>query len=155
MLNEFTEILTLVEPVHALYALGALIGLNVCLLAAAAIALARFRGLLRRPQAFWQSRLGAELYAESLAAKERSRVLMNQVFELEDAVERLAKRVPLRDDPVARVLPFEHAARMARDGASVDELRRRCGLNLGEARLVAKLHGRETAELAVAGQAPL
>lgn len=149
MLDKLTEISLTLEPRYALYAL---IGVNAGLLAAASLAMLKFRGLLNRPKDFWASPLGAELYAESLAAKERSRLLLNYVFELQETVDRLAKRVPLRDDPVARILPFEHAARMARDGASVDELRRRCGLNLGEARLVAKLHGREAGPALAAGQ---
>ena len=39
-------------------------------------------------------------------------------------------------------LPIENAVRMARLGASVEELTRSCGLSLGEARLMLKLHGK-------------
>ncbi len=44
-------------------------------------------------------------------------------------------------DPVSRPLPIENATRMARHGASVEELTRTCGLNIGEAELLKKLHG--------------
>ena len=43
--------------------------------------------------------------------------------------------------PAERQLPIEHAVRMARHGASIDDLTRNCGLNIGEARLMQKLHG--------------
>jgi hypothetical protein len=42
---------------------------------------------------------------------------------------------------IERHMPIEHAVRMARHGASVDDLTRNCGLNIGEARLMQKLHG--------------
>ena len=41
-----------------------------------------------------------------------------------------------------RVLPLDNAVRMAKNGASVDDLTRSCGLNIGEARLIRKMHGR-------------
>ncbi len=47
-------------------------------------------------------------------------------------------------EPVARPLPIENATRMARHGASVEELTRTCGLNVGEAELLKKLHGAPT-----------
>lgn len=40
-----------------------------------------------------------------------------------------------------RLLPLENAVRMARNGASVDDLTRSCGLNIGEAQLIRKMHG--------------
>lgn len=40
-----------------------------------------------------------------------------------------------------RVLPLDNAVRMARNGASVDDLTRSCGLNIGEAQLIRKMHG--------------
>ena len=39
-----------------------------------------------------------------------------------------------------RVLPLDNAVRMARNGASVDDLTRSCGLNVGEAQLIRKMH---------------
>ncbi len=41
----------------------------------------------------------------------------------------------------ARVLPLDNAVRMAKKGASIDELTRSCGLNIGEAQLIRKMHG--------------
>lgn len=42
---------------------------------------------------------------------------------------------------VERALPLDNAVRMARNGASVDDLTRSCGLNIGEAQLIRKMHG--------------
>ena len=39
-----------------------------------------------------------------------------------------------------RVLPLDNAVRMARNGASVDDLTRSCGLNVGEAQLIRTMH---------------
>lgn len=47
-------------------------------------------------------------------------------------------------DLIARPLPIENAARMARSGASIEDLTRTCGLNVGEAELLKKLHGAPT-----------
>ena len=46
--------------------------------------------------------------------------------------------------PASRPLPIENATRMARHGASVEELTRTCGLNVGEAELLKKLHSAPT-----------
>lgn len=40
-----------------------------------------------------------------------------------------------------RTLPLDNAVRMARNGASIDDLTRSCGLNIGEAQLICKMHG--------------
>ena len=42
-------------------------------------------------------------------------------------------------------LPIENAVRMAKHGASIEELVRGCGLNIGEAQLMRKLHGQSRA----------
>lgn len=43
--------------------------------------------------------------------------------------------------PVAAVLPLDNALRMARQGATIEDLTRNCGLSVGEAKLMKKLHG--------------
>lgn len=55
----------------------------------------------------------------------------------------LAAHASARDDVSTseRVLPLDNAVRMARNGASVDDLTRSCGLNIGEAQLIRKMHG--------------
>lgn len=42
---------------------------------------------------------------------------------------------------IERALPLDNAVRMAKNGASVDDLTRSCGLNIGEAQLIRKMHG--------------
>lgn len=42
--------------------------------------------------------------------------------------------------PLKNELPVEYAVRMARSGAGVDDLVRGCGLNIGEAQLLLRLH---------------
>lgn len=40
-----------------------------------------------------------------------------------------------------RTLPLDNAVRMAKNGATVDDLTRSCGLNIGEAQLIRTMHG--------------
>lgn len=42
--------------------------------------------------------------------------------------------------PLKNELPVEYAVRMARSGAGVDDLVQGCGLNIGEAQLLLRLH---------------
>ena len=44
--------------------------------------------------------------------------------------------------PVATVVPMGNALRMAKQGATIDDLTKNCGLSIGEARLMQKLHGK-------------
>ena len=51
--------------------------------------------------------------------------------------------VPNADSEVPP-LPYENAVRMARHGASIDDLTRTCGLSANEARLLMRVHGGAT-----------
>ena len=55
----------------------------------------------------------------------------------------LAASVSARGEVAAgeRSLPLDNAVRMAKNGASIDDLTRSCGLNIGEAQLIRKMHG--------------
>lgn len=55
------------------------------------------------------------------------------------------KKAPLPVPPLKNELPVEYAVRMARSGASVDDLVRGCGLNIGEAQLLLRLHASQRA----------
>ena len=71
--------------------------------------------------------------------------LDKRISELQQQVAALSAAEPKADSgPVSRPLPIENATRMARHGASVEELTRTCGLNVGEAELLKKLHGAPT-----------
>ena len=56
------------------------------------------------------------------------------------AAQRAADETQTASAPIQ--LPIDNAIRMAKQGASVADLTRSCGLNLGEAELMKKLHGR-------------
>ena len=125
---------------------------NAALLAAAAIAVLRFQKQLRRFEQFWNSPTGTSLANREPEEAPRPQVnphLERRVTELQSVVRTLAKQqkpvsVPAPDTNTN--LPIENAVRMARHGASIDDLVRSCGLNIGEARLMQKLHGKAQAE---------
>ena len=134
-------------------ALYMLIFANAALLAAAAIALVRMRRQMRRFERFWNSPTGASLATreplQELPRPQANRHLERRVTELQSVVRTLAKREQSTVKPVDGSLPIENAVRMARHGASIDELVRSCGLNIGEARLMQKLHSRAEAKQAI------
>ncbi|MGB5336498.1 MAG: DUF2802 domain-containing protein [Woeseiaceae bacterium] len=120
---------------------------NGFLLAVATIAVLRFERRWQRLESFWDSPTGAALsdagdeeLHEQMEATQR---LEQQLGELQVAVKLMDRKAPQERPPIERNLPIENAVRMARLGASVEDLTRNCGLNVGEARLLKKLHGRE------------
>ena len=134
-------------------ALYLLIFANAALLAAAAIALIRMQRQMRRFEHFWNSPTGASLATKEPAPEQprpqANRHLERRVTELQSVVRTLAKREQPTVKPIDGSLPIENAVRMARHGASIDELVRSCGLNIGEARLMQKLHSRAQANQAI------
>ena len=130
-------------------ALYMLIIANAVLLATVAIAVVRIQRQMRRFERFWNSPTGA-LLANREPVREQPRPQANRhlerrVTELQSIVKTLAKREQPAVKPVDGSLPIENAVRMARHGASIDELVRNCGLNIGEARLMQKLHSKAAA----------
>ena len=122
---------------------------NAALLAAAGIAVVRFLNRFRRFEEFWNSPTGAAL-ANSCPDNDQRRPqadprLERRVAELQSVVRTLAKKERRVQAAVDSKLPIENAVRMARHGASIDELVRSCGLNIGEAQLLRKLHSRALA----------
>lgn len=134
---------------------------NALLLAIALLVIVRFRRDLQAFVSFWHSPVGASLAGTQDApptsapsgsdSDERQR-LADTTTRLEQQLLMLRRdmyRQTVSDGPAAKPpasggqsLPIENAVRMARHGASVEELRRSCGLSLGEARLMLKLHGK-------------
>ena len=129
---------------------------NAALLAAAVIAIVRFRNQARRFERFWDSPTGVSIadtqslnaQTVSPATPARDEELERRVAELQSVVRTLATKEQVVHEPVDKNLPIENAVRMARHGASIDELIRNCGLNIGEAQLMRKLHGRAKAAAA-------
>ena len=122
---------------------------NAALLAATGIAVVRFQNRFRRFEEFWNSPTGAALANSSPddnqprpAADPR---LERRVAKLQSVVTTLAKKERRVPAAVDCNLPIENAVRMARHGASIDELVRSCGLNIGEAQLLRKLHRKSLA----------
>ena len=138
---------------------------NAALLAAASIAIMRFHNQCRRFEQFWTSPTGTKLadttYANPLEGHGKkladttyvtapktpppSPRLERRVSELQDVVWRLARKDCQAQLPIDSALPIENAVRMAKHGASTQELIRGCGLNIGEAQLLRKLHGKDRA----------
>ena len=128
------------------YTFAQIIFANAVVLATAGIALIRMSRQLGRFEQFWGSPTGAAI-ADRRAEEARHQIvaireLEQQIRELQRAVDELASRTERQPGPVERQLPIENAVRMVRNGATVAELTRNCGLNIGEARLMKKLHGR-------------
>jgi hypothetical protein len=67
--------------------------------------------------------------------------IASQVAELRRAVDAMGHVERLVVETGMRSTAMEHAARLARGGASIDELTQSCGLNLGEASLMRRMHG--------------
>jgi hypothetical protein len=131
------------------YYLYVLIASNAVLLAIACVAVVRFERRWKRIEEFWDSPTGSAL-GESHDDEVRAQViatkrLEKRLGELQRTVKIMDMKAPQQSPPAERNLPIENAVRMARSGASVEDLTRNCGLNFGEARLMQKLHGRASA----------
>ncbi len=134
-----------------------LLAANAMLLGLTCHALVSFERRCKRIEDFWESPTGNALsdsggadLREQMKATQR---LEKRVGELQRTVKiielnKLKPQTPHSAQPaqpaVERNLPIENAIRMARLGASVEELSRSCGLNIGEARLMQKLHRQST-----------
>lgn len=124
---------------------------NAALAGAAGIAIVRFQKQCKRFEQFWTSPTGAALAnrqsVDDQPRPQAHRHLERRVAELQSVVRTLAKKEQAVPKPPAGSLPIENAVRMARHGATIDDLVRSCGLNIGEAQLMQKLHGKAQAEL--------
>ena len=132
-----------------------LLAANALLLGLTCHALVRFERRCQRIEDFWESPTGNALsdtgeneLREQMKATQRLEKRVGQLQRTVKVIE-LNKRRPqpaeaATQPAVERNLPIENAIRMARLGASVEELTRSCGLNIGEARLMQKLHRQST-----------
>lgn len=131
---------------HDDFYLYLLLASNAALLMIAAVAIVRFERRWQRIDSFWSSPTGSALSdasdAETRQQMEATQRLEQRLGELQRTVKLMEMKAPQDRPPAERNLPIENAVRMARLGASVEDLRRNCGLNAGEARLMKKLHGR-------------
>lgn len=130
------------------YFLYVLIASNAILLSIACISVIRFERRWKRIDDFWDSPTGSALGESSddevRAQVEATKRLEKRLGELQRTVKVMDLKAPQQSLPAERNLPIDNAVRMARMGASVEDLTRNCGLNFGEARLMQKLHGRDS-----------
>ncbi len=121
-----------------------LLAANAVLLGAAVLAILRFQRRCRQIETFWTSPTGAAVSDEVSGAAPRDPAydpqLERRVAELQSVVRTLARRSTEAAAPTPAALPLDKAVRMAKRGATVEQLMSTCGLNVGEARLMRKLH---------------
>ena len=116
-----------------------LLASNAILAAAAALAICRAQRMSARQRSFWESPNGA-----ALSLQTDPQQLLSAIDARLNAV---AERIPRSEDnsqgieAEAPPLPYENAVRMAKHGASIDDLTRTCGLSANEARLLMRVHG--------------
>lgn len=128
---------------------------NATLVFVTCLALLRFERRWWRIENIWNS--AAELTKNECnsddirAQLQASQRLEQRIGELQRIVDVLETHAPTAPPAMERAVPIENAVRMARLGASVDDLTRNCGLNLGEAHLLSRLHSK-AAITAVGGQ---
>lgn len=119
---------------------------NAVLLAIACYSLVRFERRCKQVESFWASPTGSSLTAaqgdESQLQLKTTQRLEQRVGELQRTVKVMQIKAPKQPLAVERSLPIENAVRMARLGATINDLTKSCGLNIGEARLLQKLHGK-------------
>ena len=118
-----------------------LIVCNALLLAAATIAVLRLQQYIERSAAFWDSPTGASLQSTTETGGESIRYVEQRLRDLQERIDELARRDQSVRGSAVQDLPIDNAVRMVREGAGIDDLRRSCGLNTGEAQLLIKLHG--------------
>lgn len=123
---------------------------SALLIAAAGIAVIRFQYYCQRIDQFWNSPTGSAL-ADEQKDHARRQLLVNMRLEkrLADLQGRLIALAEGQTKPRTRLerqLPIDNAVRMARSGASIEDLTRICGLNMGEARLMLKMHRPDVAK---------
>lgn len=131
----------MIDSTYTMY--GLLIS-NALLLAAATIAVLRLQRMRDHYDAFWSSPTGKQL-SERDEENGISHVFAERIQSLQDTVDNLARtggavQIQLREN-----LPMENAVRMAKQGASIDDITRNCGLSATEAKLLVRVHsGAET-----------
>ena len=133
---------------------------NALLLGVATLVIIRFRRESQAILKFWYSPLGSalvgdrgdasanddandkRLLGQSLMRLEQQMLLLRRDVLRNATRSEAAAEAPGIANEARRGLPLDNAVRMARMGATADDLARNCGLSPGEARLMQKLHGK-------------
>jgi len=130
--------MTIVES----YSLYLLMICNGVLAGAAAVAILRFQNMMKNQKSFWASPTGAAMSSQpsQTDSDEFLQAVERRFSKFEEGLGNLSRA----DNGKAtgpRSIPHENAVRMAKHGATVDDLTRTCGLSDIEARLVMRVHG--------------
>ncbi len=117
---------------------------NALLLAAACIAVLRFEQRVRKSESFWASPTGSLISGKKLAGANiddiESADLHRQMDALQQEIKHLTNAKANAGTTSSRELLIENAINMVKSGATPEQLARTCGLNIGEAQLLKKLH---------------
>ena len=124
---------------------------NLLLVSAVGLAVVRFLRRCDEIERFWDSPTGNALSDGNATGVDLqlAKRLEKRVDDLHRVVTMMAANdsgkasLEKANAHLATVLPLENAVRMAQQGASVEDLTRSCGLNIGEAKLMRKLHGKK------------
>jgi hypothetical protein len=118
---------------------------NAFLIGAAALAVLRVQRELASLRQFWQSPAAVALMGDSYDDRGLRRMIDQRFLDLrahlDSSPPAAAVAAPQAlPPPPPGAMPLDYATRMARAGASVDDVVRGCGLNRGEAQLLIRLH---------------
>ncbi len=123
-----------------------LLAVNVLLLLVMFTALQRIDARCRRLEEFKLSVLQKPETAPAVVDHSAQLAVLKRLEQrfarVQQSVESASFNAVGEHRPVTQSLPIENAVRMAKQGASIDDLTRNFGLNIGEARLMKKLHGK-------------
>lgn len=118
---------------------------NAILLGIACYSVIRFERRCSHLEKFWASPTGAALAEETNNESDEHLRIAQRLEKRVGELQRTIKVIEIKSPQVApaeeRILPMENAMRMAKLGASIEDLTKSCGLNVGEARLMQRLHG--------------
>lgn len=126
------------------YSIYALLISNAMLLGAAALAIVRFQHRLKSASKFWDSPTGSALQAQCDQSS-FNQLTEERLAKLQGAIEKIECTTNGAQPASVEKLPFENAVRMAKAGASLEDLVRTCGLSYGEARLFMRVHAKSAA----------
>ena len=125
----------------------ALLAANTLVLAGGLLLALRLRQLCKLHERSLQCPPGIALAEPDERAADNAQKQMLALMRMEKQLltlrTELAAHASARTDVTTseRALPLDNAVRMARNGATVADLTRSCGLNIGEAQLIRKMHG--------------
>lgn len=117
-----------------------LLAATTLLAAASSVAIVRFHRKFLDTTAFWRSPVGAALQAAA-DTSQRGGEMQAELRDMRQLLEALLTREEVPAITAAGESGLAGAVSLARQGGSIADLVRSCGLNTGEAQLLLRLHG--------------